>query len=46
MVTHVDLEGTWRLLEDMDLIAITLLDGKLVTGFALGQFPSSLSHIF
>jgi len=38
MVTLVHLVGTWMPLVDMDMIAITPLDGKLVTGYALGMF--------
>lgn len=46
MVTLVDLGETWMALEDMVLIAITLQGGKLVTGFALGQFTLSSYIVF
>jgi hypothetical protein len=36
MIILRDMGVTWRVLEDMDLIAVLPQDGKVETGFALG----------
>jgi hypothetical protein len=46
MIILQDTAATWQAPEDMDLIAVSPLDGKVVTGFAQGQFTLLSYFVF